>query len=284
MPELPEVETVARRLQETLPGRVIARATLTAPDLYRRGSRRVSWIRGARVRSVERFGKVILFRVEGRRGDERAVTVSLGMTGRFCFFDAAAEVPRGVVHRHGRWVFADGAELHYVDPRRFGYFYLGDVEGLGDVLNIGPDPFQLPPRALARILAGRTASVKSLLLNQRLIAGMGNIYVDESLFLAGVHPLTPGAAAAAHAGKILSTSRRVLRSAIRFNGTTFRDYRRPDGAEGAFQKRLQVYGREGEACRKCGTTIEKLVVAGRGTHVCPSCQRLGGGRSATRTR
>jgi formamidopyrimidine-DNA glycosylase len=274
MPELPEVETIARRLNETLPGRTIARAALSAPDLYRKGSRRVTWIRGARVRNVVRFGKAILFRFDGPRGDDRVVAVSLGMTGRFCFFAPGEKLPRGVVHRHGRWAFTDGAELHYVDPRRFGYFYLGSIDGLGESLNIGPDPFALRPRAFERILEGRTAPVKSLLLNQRLVSGLGNIYVDESLFLAGIHPLTPGGVAARHAREILSTARRVLRRAIRNGGTTFRDYRGPDGAEGSFQTRLSVYGREGEACPRCGAAIERLVIGGRGTHICPSCQRL----------
>jgi formamidopyrimidine-DNA glycosylase len=129
------------------------------------------------------------------------------------------------------------------------------------------------PRELERMLAGRRAPVKALLLNQRLIAGLGNIYVDEALFLAGVHPLTPGDAAAASAPVILRTARRVLRSAIRFNGTTLRDYRRLDGDSGEFQDRLKVYGRGGEACPRCGATIERMVVGGRGTHACRRCQK-----------
>jgi formamidopyrimidine-DNA glycosylase len=275
VPELPEVHTIAAALDGTVRGREIARALLTAPDLYRRDSRRVTWSQGCVVEGVERVGKAILFRLRApssaRDGAPRAMVVHLGMTGRFAFH----EVPprRLPPHCHGRWRFRDGTVLHHIDPRRFGYVYLGAMEGLRDALNMGRDPFELRSRDLARILAGRRAPVKALLLNQRLVAGMGNIYVDEALFLAGVHPLTPGEAAAAHAAPILQASRRVLRRAIRSGGTTLRDYRRLDGDTGNFQVRLRVYGRDGEPCRRCNTPIEKLVVAGRGTHVCPRCQR-----------
>lgn len=287
VPELPEVETVARGLDDTVAGREIATVTLKAPDLYRRGSRRVAWMRGCTVRRVERIGKAILFHLVSEAQHERALVVHLGMTGRFVFADTRggarelsgdangdATAGADTRHRHGRWRFRDGAELYYVDPRRFGYFYLGAHEGLRATLNMGPDPFELRPRELQRILGGRSAPVKALLLNQRLISGLGNIYVDESLYRVGVHPLTPGSVAASNAGPILQTARRVLRRAIRWRGTTLRDYRSPDGGSGGFQTRLMVYGRDGEACQRCATTIEKLVVGGRGTHVCPVCQPL----------
>lgn len=274
MPELPEVETIARRLQGVLPGRTIARARLGAADLYRRGSRRLPSLNGGRIRNVERLGKAILFRIDAPAApSERALVVHLGMTGRFDFLEGGRGARKAGKHRHGRIVFEDGSELHYIDPRRFGYFFVGDIGGLPEALNIGPDPFQTQPRALSRILEGRSASVKALLLDQRLVSGLGNIYVDELLFLSRVHPSTPGAAVAAEAGLILRASRRVLRRALRWGGTTLRDYRRPDGSRGRFQLRLHVYGREGEPCPRCGSRIEKMVVAGRGTHVCPSCQR-----------
>lgn len=272
MPELPEVETIARGLAAVLPGRVIARAALTAPDLYRRGSRRMGWIRGARVRSVERIGKAIRFDLESA-GGERVMVSHLGMTGRFVFEKRrAGGAPP--LHRHGRWVFADGAVLEYIDPRRFGYFYLAPPGSLREALNMGPDPFEIRPRDLERVFAGRRTSVKALLLNQRLIAGMGNIYVDEALFLARVHPLTPAGEAVDRARTILDASRRVLRRAIRFSGTTLRDYRRLDGDTGGFGARLRVYGRDGERCVRCGSVIERVVVVARGTHFCPSCQPL----------
>jgi formamidopyrimidine-DNA glycosylase len=199
------------------------------------------------------------------------MVVHLGMTGRFEFHRLPGRTPR-VPHRHGRWRFRDGARLDYVDPRRFGYVYLGPIEGLRGVLNMGRDPFEMRPRQLSSLLDGRRAPVKALLLDQRLVAGMGNIYVDEALHVAGIHPLTPGAKVAPDAARILRAARLVLRRAIRSGGTTLRDYRRLDGGTGTFQRRLRVYGRDGEACRQCGGIIEKLVVRGRGTHVCERCQ------------
>jgi len=273
MPELPEVETMARELQEVLPGRRIRSARLSAPDLYRTGSARIGGIRGARVRSVERFGKALLMRLEMPRGRrERALVVHMGMTGRFVLPDGPGAERR---HRHGRIVFDDGGELWYVDPRRFGYIYVGDPGRLGDSLNIGPDPFQMKPRELAAILRGREAPIKNLLLNQKIIAGLGNIYVDEALFGAGIHPLTPGRRVSGQANEILTVARRVLRRAIDHRGTTLRDYRTPEGETGGFQLRLAVYGRAGEPCRRCHTTIRKVVLGGRGTHFCPLCQPRG---------
>jgi len=292
VPELPEVETIARALEAVLPGRVIARAVLSAPDLYRRGSRRLSWLSGGRIRSVGRFGKAILFRIDAPRAPhERALVVHLGMTGKFLFRGAGAaplllrgdgvssgqddaSVREGARrHRHGRFVFEDGVELDYIDPRRFGYFYAGSPDGLADTLNIGPDPFDMRPAMLARALDGRTAPIKALLLDQRLISGLGNIYVDELLFDTKIHPLTPGGRTAARAGDLLAAARRVLRRALRAGGTTFRDYRRPDGSTGSYQRRLSAYGREGEPCVRCGAAIVRIVVGGRGTHLCPRCQR-----------
>lgn len=281
MPELPEVETIVRQLGKVLPGRIIRSAALTAPDLYRRGSARIGGIRGARIVAVERFGKALLIRLRmpsGRR--ERVLVVHLGMTGRFVLPDGSP-LPRAQSrHRHGRIVFDDGQELWYVDPRRFGYIYVGDPENLGDRLNIGPDPFQMRPRQFEGILVRRSAPIKNLLLNQKIIAGMGNIYVDEALFGARIHPTAPGRMVASRASDLLTVMRRVLRRAINHRGTTIRDYRTPDGETGGFQLRLSVYGRAGEPCRRCHTPIERMVLGGRGTHFCPTCQP----RSRRRTR
>ncbi|MDH3197128.1 MAG: bifunctional DNA-formamidopyrimidine glycosylase/DNA-(apurinic or apyrimidinic site) lyase [Candidatus Krumholzibacteria bacterium] len=270
MPELPEVETIVRALAGAVPGRRVVRARLTAPDLYRSRSHRVDWLRGGRVRAVERLGKAILFRIDGARGDDRLLAVHLGMTGRFAIVPAGAARER---HLHARIVFEDGTELRYHDARRFGFFHIGPSARVIAALGIAPDPFQMDAGTLAVRLAGRRAPVKALLLDQRLISGIGNIYADEALHRARMHPLTPGARAGLRAGALLEAARDVLARAIRAGGTTLRDYRRVDGSGGRFQRRLAVYGRGGEACPRCGARIRRTVVAGRGTHFCPRCQR-----------
>jgi formamidopyrimidine-DNA glycosylase len=168
-----------------------------------------------------------------------------------------------------------GLRVEYVDPRRFGYLWVGRGDRLDRSLNIGPDPFQLTAMELGRRLAGRTAPVKSLLLNQRLMSGLGNIYADETLFRAAIHPLAPGGVAAADAGGLLRAARWVLRRAIQYGGTTIRDYRMADGAAGSYRRRLAVYGREGAPCVRCRATVRRVVVGARSTHYCPACQRAG---------
>jgi formamidopyrimidine-DNA glycosylase len=284
MPELPEVENVVRRLAPVLPERTVARARLTSPDLYRRDSRRVGTLNGARILAVERMGKAILIRA-WRNADIRWV-VHLGMTGKLLWIPGRARIEP---HTHARIHFAGGGELRYVDPRRFGYFFVGDPAGIAASFQMGPDPFEMKADQLARALTGRQAPVKSLLLDQRIVAGLGNIYVDELLFRCGIHPRTPGGEVAGASAAILRAACTVLKRAIVAGGTTIRDYRRPDGSSGAFQQRLAVYGRDGEACLECGSEIERMEVGRRGTHVCPRCQPLRinagrGTRSAGRSR
>jgi formamidopyrimidine-DNA glycosylase len=158
---------------------------------------------------------------------------------------------------------------------------VGAPEAVCASLAIGPDALSITADELASALQARRAPVKSLLLDQRIVAGLGNIYVDESLFLAHVHPLTPGHRAARRAREILSAARRVLANAIDARGTTLRDYRRPDGSSGEFQVKLRVYGREGESCGRCRARLKKIEVGQRGTHFCPRCQRAPRGVSAS---
>jgi len=274
MPELPEVETIARGLEDELSGCTVAKASLGNTTLYRCGSKRVETLAGQKIETVERFGKAILFKFKSRgRNGLAALVVHLGMTGNLIVTRDGRGEPEPAKHLHARFEFEGGKELLYIDPRRFGFFYLGDSAGLAETLNIGPDPFQLKPATLAASLRDRKAPVKSLLLNQRLISGLGNIYADEALFRAGVHPLTPGGRLEKRAGELLRHIRAVLKLAIRHGGTTFRDYRRHDGSRGAFQIRLMVYGRTGESCRRCRGTIKRIVLGGRSTHFCPVCQK-----------
>lgn len=274
MPELPEVETVVRELRTHLPGRQVIRASLTAHDLYRRGSAGVSAMKGAHIESVTRRGKAIVISLTADPGRADRLIIHLGMTGRLEWIEKASRAKHATpAHLHARWQFDAGSELRYYDPRRFGYIFVGSTADVDRTLRIGPDPFELDSAALAARLAGRRAPIKSLLLDQHLVSGLGNIYVDEALHSAHIHPLTSGDSAAKHAASILEAAQSTLSRAIASRGTTLRDYRRTDGTTGEFQIKLSVYGREGEKCPRCGSVIRRIVVSQRGTHFCPRCQR-----------
>ena len=266
MPELPEVETVARGLSGPLSGRSIDAARVYRRDLYREGSLPLRRLEGAEIVTVERFGKAILFRTVP---PAPVLVVHLGMTGNL-LIERGPRLSRK--HRHAVLGFDNGLRVEYIDARRFGYLWAGPYEGLGHRLNIGPAPFELTGAGLKRRLDGRRAPVKSLLLNQALVAGLGNIYTDEILFEARVHPLTAGSVAARDAAGIIRHARVVLRRAIDAGGTTIRDYRKSDGKSGEFQRELAVYARTGEPCPRCGTAVERIVISARSTHFCPRCQ------------
>jgi formamidopyrimidine-DNA glycosylase len=272
MPELPEIESIVRDLRGPLAGRTVVRAALLRRDVYRTGSRSLRSVTGSKIIDVKRFGKAIVFRLD----PPSVIVVHLGMSGNL-ILTVGHDRPRRHKHRHAVIQASGGRRLDYVDPRRFGYVWVGSAENLGEQLRIGPDPFQIEAPVLRSRLENRSAPIKSLLLDQRLISGIGNIYADEALFRAGLHPLTPGGLAAARADSLLKAARFVLRRAIRYGGTTIRDYRRADGSNGAFQQRLAVYGRTAEPCIRCGTAIRRIVVSSRGTHYCPYCQRGGRG-------
>lgn len=269
MPELPEVETIVRGLQRPLENRRVVRARLRPTGLYRRSSLRVGWLVGRRIVRVERVGKNAVFRFD----PPGIMTVNLGMTGQLLLFssnDPGHTAPKK--HLHGRFCLEGNLELRYYDARRFGYIYVAPSCDFAKDLHIGPDPFQCDARYLKKNLEGRKAPIKSLLLSQRIVSGLGNIYADETLFDARVDPRTRGGRAVARSRRILSSARRILERAIVHRGSTIRDYRQPDGAEGGFQHLHAVYGRKGQPCVRCGTPIKKIVLSGRGTHFCPSCQ------------
>jgi formamidopyrimidine-DNA glycosylase len=283
MPELPEVETVVRELRAHLPGRDVVRASLTAADLYRRGSAKISALAGAHIESVDRRGKAIVIALRSRDKKPDRLVVHLGMTGQLEWNPARAARAKPK-HLHARIWFAGGSELRYIDPRRFGFIFVGTLAAVDDSLRMGPDPFELTSEALAGRLAKRHAPIKSLLLDQSIVSGLGNIYVDEALYQVRMHPLTPGARASKRAAEILDAARAVLERAIAARGTTLRDYRRTDGSTGEFQLKLSAYGRDGEKCARCGSVIKRIVVSQRGTHFCPHCQRaprISGVRSGT---
>lgn len=269
MPELPEVETIVRGLDTPLRGRRIVKARLSPATMYRRGSLPVGWLRERVLTQVERVGKNAVFRF----GPRALMTVNLGMTGRLILCESGdEETRRPGKHLHGRFVLEGGGELRFYDPRRFGYVYVADGCDFLEELNIGPDALAVRAAYLRGALEKRSAPVKSLLLIQRIVSGLGNIYIDELLFDAGVDPRTPGTRAAAKSKEILASARRILNRAIAGGGSTIRDYRRHDGTAGGFQQRHAVYGRKGKPCIECGAAIEKIVLGARGTHFCPMCQ------------
>ena len=275
MPELPEVEIVARGLRAHLVGRTISRietGPLMAIETTNGGATRD--LRGARVRSVRRKGKTLVIELRrDRPGQESGFLLwNLGMTGQLVLTPSEKSVP---MHTHVRLRLDDGREeLRYRDVRRFGRIRWYGPEELKDALShLGPDAVRVRPEMFVKLLEGRRGPIKSLLLNQQVLAGLGNIYADESLFAAGIHPLTRTGSIPRAKGRVLHGEvQRVLRRAIRSGGTSFRDYIDAKGNPGWFQVRLRVYGRAGQDCRLCGATIERVVVSGRGSHFCPRCQ------------
>jgi formamidopyrimidine-DNA glycosylase len=276
MPELPEVETVRRVL--IAGGIVGARidAVWTSGKRLRLGrpvqTRRLrALVTGRRIIGAGRRGKYLLFALDGGG----AIVVHLGMSGRLLLARGVAPRP---AHTHVAFCLERGRELRFVDPRRFGL--VAPVRDARDEARIigamGKDPLtELSPEDLGRLLRGRR-SVKTFLLDQRAVAGLGNIYVSEALHLAGIHPLTPaGRVRGERATALHRAIVDVLKRALRKGGTTLRDFVDGDGVEGRNQEFLMVYGREGEAClRDDGGTVQRVIIQGRSTYFCPRCQRL----------
>lgn len=279
MPELPEVETIRRTLAPRLTGRVVREVQVATPAVWRRGD--PAALPGCRVLGVGRRGKHLLIPLErpdagGAGGGAGLVLhVHLGMTGRLLFVPRGGPLPE--CHLHARLAF-DGGELCYQDTRRFGYLEVLPPEALeGDPgLRLGPEPLDPPvtARRLREVLAGRRAPVKAVLLDQRVLAGVGNIYADEALHRAGVNPLRPaGELGEGEVAAVAEALREVLEEAIAARGTTFSDYRDGEGRPGGFGPRLRVYGREGEPCPRCGHPVTRGRLGGRSTYFCPCCQK-----------
>lgn len=270
MPELPEVETTVRGLEPVLLGHVITRVVLNRAGLRRPfpdglGQR----LTGARVERLGRRAKYGL--IDTDRGD--TMVFHLGMSGRWRVDPSAA-----LLHDHLVLETSEGRALALNDPRRFGSVDLIETAALGAwpvFAALGPEPLgeAFSPAHLAHAFAGRAAPVKAMLLDQRIVAGLGNIYVCEALYMAGIAPdKAAGLIGAARLGALVEAIRAVLAAAIAAGGSTLRDYARPDGELGYFSKQWLVYGREGEACR-CGATVKRRADAGRSTFWCAKCQR-----------
>jgi formamidopyrimidine-DNA glycosylase len=274
VPELPEVETVRRRLEPLLVGRRFERVEIADPRLTRPEdpTEVAAELTGERVVALDRRGKYLVVRFESGR----VLLIHLRMTGSLLHTPTGR--PADIPHQRAVVNLDDGSDVVYRDVRRFGTWLLMEPHGLDPYLaeRLGGEPLgrAFTTKSLAARLAHRKAPVKAALLDQRTLAGLGNIYVDEALWRARVHPLRPAREVAAEEVPMLRRAiRQSLQAGIRRQGATLRDYRQPDGTRGRMQAEFKVYGREGEPCDRCGTPIEKTRVAGRGTWYCPACQR-----------
>jgi formamidopyrimidine-DNA glycosylase len=285
MPELPEVETIARGLHDRLAGRVMECVHLGRGDIvHGEAVPLCAALRGCRIAQVTRAGKRL--RIDLAPGANKTdgpytLYVHLGMSGRLLAVDRAEPVEP---HTHLRIVLRRSRlELRFCDPRRFGGVWLVNGNGtnghdwVGRALPpAGADPLTLSAAELRHLLA-RRRQIKALLLDQRIIGGIGNIYADEVLHRASIHPLTLASDLDdATIRRLARALRRVLTDAIRAGGSSISDYRNADNAPGTYQQHHRVYDRQGRPCRRCGTLIERLTAAGRSTYVCSRCQVAGG--------
>jgi len=295
MPELPEVETVRAGLEPVLTGRSFVRVEQRRPDLrFPLPERFAERLTGRRVLRLERRAKYILVHLD----HDEVLAVHLGMTGRLIVSNGGPErdltlgqyvYEHGKDARHDHLVFtmSGGAVVTYNDARRFGYMTLipeGELANDAFFAGLGVEPLtdDLSGSYLARRAAGRKVDLKAFLMDQRIVAGLGNIYVCEALFRARLNPWKPASRLATRTGKPTPAAERlateikaVLRDAIRAGGSTLRDYKRADGTSGLFQNEFAVYGREGEPCARpgCRGTVARRVQGGRSTFYCPACQR-----------
>jgi formamidopyrimidine-DNA glycosylase len=292
MPELPEVETVARGLQGSIAGRRILSVTLRKTDFIDDPVAIERELPGRRIARVERFGKFMLLQLASKSdalevvAEDTAVTsgvtrpeaiaeallVHLGMTGNLAPHHADQPLAK---HTHVTFALDDGRELRYTDPRRFGRMaYLAGETLAAELLRFGAEPLLATAEEFARRIRGSRARIKALLLDQRVLRGVGNIYADESLWSARIHPARSGASLKpVEAENLLRALQKILRKAIRMRGSSISDFVDADGVEGDYQQHHKVYGREGEKCFRCGAKIKRIIVAGRSSHFCPVCQR-----------
>ncbi|PRO64310.1 DNA-formamidopyrimidine glycosylase [Alkalicoccus urumqiensis] len=279
MPELPEVETVRRTLLSQCVNKTIRDVVVTLPRIIQRPDDIEQFrgqLAGQQIEGVDRRGKFLLIQLS------TDVLVShLRMEGKYSIHSSTDPVGK---HTHVRFMFTDESELRYTDVRQFGTMHVFDKGTEFSELplrQLGPEPLEaaFTPEVLASILSRSGRAVKTLLLDQTKLVGLGNIYVDEALFQAGIHPETP--ADEVPESKITPLHHAVkttLQQAVDAGGSSIRSYVNSEGKKGSFQQQLYVYGRKGEACLECGHPIERTVVGGRGTHICPVCQEGGDGR------
>lgn len=279
MPELPEVETVVRGLRSSLAGRAIVEVRFGKTDFVENPGEIEQRLPGTRIANVTRLGKFICIGLSrnppdagpAAPGSSLYLIIHLGMTGQLTIIHASESV---APHTHGFFVLDDGRELRYTDIRRFGRMLLVPESGFSEFIGrLGKDPLEIGAEEFCEYFGSRRARVKALLLDQRVLRGIGNIYADESLHRARLHPariaenLTKKQLLALH-----SAIRKVLAEAIRFRGSSISDYIDSQGKRGEFQLRHRVYQRDGKPCFRCKARIRHMMVAGRSSHFCPRCQ------------
>jgi formamidopyrimidine-DNA glycosylase len=293
MPELPEVETVRRGLEPAMLGQVFARVEQNRPDLrFPLPDRFVERLTGRKVEALSRRAKYLIVDLD----DGQALIMHLGMSGRFVVEAPGTpptepgayynEIGRHLQHDHIVFHLGSGARVTYNDVRRFGFMDLvprADLAASRHFAGMGIEPLgnELSGETLAKLFAGKFAPLKAAMLDQRLVAGLGNIYVCEALFRAGLHPEAEAGSIATATGRprpaahaLAQIIREVLEEAIISGGSTLRDFAHADGSLGYFQHRFRVYDREGQACVTpgCGFVVKRLVQSGRSTFYCESCQ------------
>ena len=276
MPELPEVETVARGLQAEIAGRSILSLTVGKSDFIDDPALLEKELPGRKIRAVERYGKFLLLRLANREptgaAEESALLVHLGMTGLL--------MPRPVnepqtKHTHVVMQLDDGRELRYSDARRFGRMaYLAGERLQAELRRFGVDPLETRLEEFTQAIHRRRARIKALLLDQHVLRGVGNIYADESLWKAKIHPAHLGARLKqAQLVELYGALQEILLRAIALRGSSISDFLDAEGLPGDYQRHHRVYDREGKGCVRCKTSIRRAIVAGRSSYFCPKCQK-----------
>lgn len=272
MPEMPEVETIARQLRKSIVGKRVAEVRLSGlalrksiPETF------IPRLLGRTVRNVHRRGKYLMVELE----PQAFLMIHLGMSGRILFFSSMQQDPK---HRHAVFRFTDATVLEYRDPRRFGMLGMYEVASMDQVpelhrLGMEPLTAGFTGKWLSSRLSKSRQQIKAFLLDQRMIAGLGNIYACEALFQAGIHPARRCATlTGAESERLVAAIRSVLRAAIRNQGTSFSDFMGADGNRGRNQQFLKVFQREGDSCIRCGSPIQRIRQGGRSSFCCARCQ------------
>ncbi len=273
VPELPEVESVRRSLEPHLLGHIVTRSTLHRADIVEGDTSALALLEGERITTLQRRGKLLSIHTKSGR----VLTVHLGMSGQLLVL-ASGTAPKNATHLHAEWLLDSGQRLIFRDPRRFGGISTHANESdfhAARLADLGPDALTIDAAHLAAALAKAKRPIKAALLDQRILAGVGNIYADESLFMVGINParLCTGLNAQDFA-RLADAIRDVLARAVAAGGSSLRDYVNASGDEGSYALEHAVYGRSGQTCPRCHTPLKTRLIAQRTTVWCPSCQPM----------